>query len=88
MDVQQWIAECPESFPDRADLKTPNHNPLIGYSSLDTLNNVHDAMLTLQELTANCEQEQLTLSEHATTGLFMLMECTIHALHFELYHRK
>ncbi len=66
----------------------PHHNPLIGYLQIDTLHNVHDAMATLQELSANCEQDQLVLSEQATSGLFYLMETVIHALRFELYHRQ
>ncbi len=67
---------------------SPHHNPLIGYLQIDTLHNVHDAMATLQELSANCEQDQLVLSEQATSGLFYLMETVIHALRFELYHRQ
>lgn len=66
----------------------PMHNPLIGSLPADTFHNVHDAMSTLQELTVGCEQDELVLSEHATGGLFTIMECIIHALHFELYHRR
>lgn len=66
----------------------PNHNILIGSLHDDTLHNVHDALCTLQELTFSDKQDQLTLSENSTAGLFYLMECIIHALRFELYHRN
>ena len=66
----------------------PNHNSLIGSLHDDTLHNVHDALCTLQELTFSGEHDQLTLSENSTAGLFYLMECIIHALRFELYHRE
>ena len=66
----------------------PNHNPLIGSLHKDTLNNVHDAIAALQELAVNSSDEEVLASSSVNMGYFFLMECVLHALRFEIHHRK
>jgi len=65
----------------------PNHNPLIGMVHDDTLKNVHDVIVVLQDLAVSSEQDQIASSPYTAGGLFRLTECVLYALRFELYHR-
>lgn len=65
----------------------PNHNPLIGTLQGDTLQNVHDAIALLQELTINSD-DGLMPSDSVNMGYYLLMNSVLSALRFELYNRN
>lgn len=62
-------------------------NPLIVETEIDTLNNIHDAIATLQQLTITPLGGELTLNQASTSGLFVLLDAIRGALHFVLAQR-
>ena len=73
-----------KQFPQFLDDTPPNHNPIIGSSQLDTLENVHDVLKLLEELPLNSESHKLYLEERETWGLVNIIECLLGALRFEV----
>ena len=89
MDLQQWIASCPDRFPEFLDGTTCNHNPVIGIAQLDTLHNVADILGFIQEtfLFSHAQDNGVDFDEQAAAGLGCILSSAIDALQFEIKHR-
>ena len=48
--MKEWLQNCPDQFPEYLDGTSSNHNPVIGLSRIDTLQNVTDILRFFQEL--------------------------------------
>jgi len=63
-------------------------NPLIAEMPADTLINVHASLVAIRELMGGNDVGCLELSEIATHGLSLLMNCVTQALEYEQEQRK
>ena len=55
----------------------PNHNPLIGVMQVDTMNNIFESLVSLQEMTRT-----------HSSGMYFFLCCIVDALDFEMHHRQ
>ncbi len=88
MDIEQWMAACPDEFPEYLDGTTCNHNPVIGTTQKDTLQNVLDMLGVFQELILFSQNRCVEFDAQITSGLDCILSCMMQALDFEISHRS
>ena len=69
-------------------MKASDKNPLIDDIPEDTLINVHASVVAIRELMGGNDIGRLELSDVATHGLSLLMNCIAQAMEFEQEQRK
>ena len=87
MDFKQWMAACPERFPEYLEDTTSNHNPVIGGSLTDTLQNACDVVSVVQELLLSPQEGGTAINEEAILGMVCILNSVLSALQFEIAHR-
>ncbi len=90
MDIQQWVAACPDQFPEYLDGTTSNHNPVIGETQMDTLHSITNILGLIQELFLfpHAQDNGVDFDEQVTEGIGCILSCAIDALQFEIKHRS
>ena len=71
------MASCPDEIAEFLDGTTCNHNPVIGTTQKDTLQNVLDMLGVFQELILFSQISCVEFDVQTTSGIACIMSCII-----------
>lgn len=75
----------PEMHP--LNINSATHNPIIGMLPQDSFNNIYAVLATVKTTITFADVEGCGLEGNSAHGMYMIMNCVMDALRYEMEHR-
>lgn len=70
------------------DINSVTHNPIIAEHPTDSFNNIYAVLSVVRELVVCNDIKGCGLEGGSAHGMYLIMNCVMDALHFEMEQRK
>ena len=70
------------------NINAPSHNPIIADLPRDSFNNIYAVLATVKSTITFSEVEGYGLEGDSVHGMYLIMNCVMDALRFEMEHRR